>query len=124
MKTGATNRFGLSLVAYLVLVLVTIWVIGANLLPGWELPLALIPLVPGFAIVYYGLLAIRQMDELQRRVLLETLGFAFGGFFMLLVTENLLFVLGLQQRTGPGTYLMYMFAMWLIGYLIARRRYE
>jgi hypothetical protein len=118
------TKFGISIFAYLVLLFLTFWVIGSSFFPGWQLVIALIPLVPGFVIVYLGITAIRQMDELQRRMQLEAIGFAFGGFFMLLVTESLLFALGIRERMGPGAYLMYMIAMWLIGQLIARRRYE
>lgn len=124
MKNNSMTKFGVAIFTYLALLLLTVLVIGSGRVAGWELAVALIPLVPGFAIVFFGISAISQMDELQRRVQLETLGFAFGGFFMLLVTESLLFVLGHRQRTGPGAYLMYMIAMWLIGLLIAQRKYQ
>ena len=124
MKLNAVQQFGVSLFTYLVLLFITFWAIGSDLFPGYELGIALTPLVPGFAIAYLGISAIRKMDELQRRVQLETLGIAFGGYFMLLVTESLLFAMDTLPRYGPGRYLMYMIAMWLISFMVARRRYE
>lgn len=82
------------------------------------------PLIPGFLIVLALLAAIRSMDEMQRRIQLEALGFAFAGMFMLLVTEALLNA-GLAQPPAPaaGIYIFYMAMMWGVGLLVARRKY-
>lgn len=111
-----------SLAAYIVLLVLSL--IAANLFPEYRLPIILVPLIPGFLIVLSMLAAIRSMDEMQRRIQLEALGFAFAGMFMLLLTEALLTdVLGPQQAQGPGAYIFYMAMMWAVGLLVAHRKY-
>lgn len=111
-----------SLATYIALLVLSL--IAANLFPEYRLPIILIPLIPGFLIVLSMLAAIRSMDEMQRRIQLEALGFAFAGMFMLLLTETLLAgVLGPQQAQGPGAYIFYMAMMWAVGLLAARRKY-
>lgn len=111
-----------SLATYIALLVLSL--IAANLFPEYRLPIILVPLIPGFLIVLSMLAAIRSMDEMQRRIQLEALGFAFAGMFMLLLTETLLAgVLGPQQAQGPGAYIFYMAMMWAVGLLVARRKY-
>ncbi|QYK51703.1 MAG: hypothetical protein KF701_04215 [Anaerolineales bacterium] len=111
-----------SLATYAALLVLSL--IAANLFPQFRLPIILVPLIPGFLIVLSMLAAIRSMDEMQRRIQLEALGFAFAGMFMLLVTESLLAgARGPQPPLGPGAYLLYMAMMWAVGLLVARRKY-
>lgn len=111
-----------SLATYAALLVLSL--IAANLFPQFRLPIILVPLIPGFLIVLSMLAAIRSMDEMQRRIQLEALGFAFAGMFMLLVTESLLTgAMGPQQAQGPAAYLFYMAMMWAVGLLVARRKY-
>jgi hypothetical protein len=111
-----------SFAAYVILL--TLSLIAARLVPQFRLPIMLIPLVPGFLIVLSMVAAIRSMDELQRRIQFEALGFAYAGMFMLLVTESLLGVMVPQQFQGPFAYLGYLVALWLIGLQVAQRKYQ
>ncbi|MBX3045602.1 MAG: hypothetical protein KF698_01245 [Anaerolineales bacterium] len=123
MKTlSPSKQLFASLATYAALLVLSL--IAANLFPQFRLPIILVPLIPGFLIVLSMLAAIRSMDEMQRRIQLEALGFAFAGMFMLLVTEALLAgVMGPQQAQGPAAYLFYMAMMWAVGLLVARRKY-
>jgi hypothetical protein len=111
-----------SFAAYVVLLALSL--IAARLVPQWRLPIMLIPLVPGFLIVLAMIAAIRSMDEMQRRIQFEALGFAYAGMFMLLVTESLLGVMVPQPLQGPFAYLAYMAALWLIGLMTSQRKYQ
>jgi hypothetical protein len=111
-----------SFAAYVILLALSL--IAARLVPQFRLPIMLVPLVPGFLIVLSMVAAIRSMDELQRRIQFEALGFAYAGMFMLLVTESLLGVMVPQQLQGPFAYLGYLAALWLIGLMIAQRKYR
>lgn len=124
MKTlNPTKQLAFSFIAYIILLVLSL--IAARLVPQFRLPIVLLPLVPGFLIVLSMIAAIRNMDEMQRRIQLEALGFAFAGMFMLLLTESLLAgVMGPQQTQGSAAYLFYMAMMWLVGLLVARRRYQ
>ncbi|MCW5874025.1 MAG: hypothetical protein KIS88_05200 [Anaerolineales bacterium] len=112
-----------SLAVYALLLVLSL--IAARVVPQYRLAIMLVPLVPGFLIVLSILAAIRNMDEMQRRIQLEALGFAFAGMFMLLVTEALLDAgLGHSQTQGAGMYIFYMAMMWAVGLLAARRKYQ
>lgn len=111
-----------SLALYVLLLALSL--IAARAVPQYRLPIMLVPLVPGFLIVLSILAAIRNMDEMQRRIQLEALGFAFAGMFMLLVTEALLTAAsGPQPPYGPAMYIFYMAMMWAVGLLVANRKY-
>ena len=124
MKTlNPAKQLAFSFIAYVILLSLSL--IVARLVPQFRLPIVLVPLVPGFLIVFSMIAAIRNMDEMQRRIQLEALGFAFAGMFMLLLTESLLAgAVGPQQAQGPGAYIFYMAMMWAVGLLVARRRYQ
>lgn len=111
-----------SFAAYVVLLALSL--IAARLLPHLRLPLMLVPLVPGFLIVLSMVAALRSMDEMQRRIQFEALGFAYAGMFMLLVTESLLGVMVPQPLQGPFAYIAYMSVLWLVGLQVAQRKYQ
>lgn len=111
-----------SFAAYVVILSLSL--IAARLVPQLRLLIMLVPLVPGFLIVLSMVAAIRSMDEMQRRIQFEALGFAYAGMFMLLVTESLLGVMVPQQLQGPSAYIGYLSALWVIGLLVAQRKYQ
>lgn len=123
MKTlSPAKQLFASLATYILLLVLSLT--AARLFPQFRLPIMLLPLIPGFVIVLSMLAAIRKMDEMQRRIQLEALGFAFAGMFMLLVTEALLGTLGPQQLQGPAIYIAYMSFMWATGLFVASRKYQ
>lgn len=124
MKTlSPAKQLFSSLAVYSLLLVLSL--VAARVVPQYRLAIMLVPLVPGFLIVLSILAAIRNMDEMQRRIQLEALGFAFAGLFMLLVTEALLATAsGPQPPSGPAIYIFYMAMMWAVGLLVARRKYE
>jgi hypothetical protein len=93
--------------------------------PGspWRFPAMLIPVFPAV----YGLVAImrfvRGMDELQRRVHLEGVAFAFATTVVVMLSW------GLLERAGapklPTVWVAtFMIALWGIGNYVAARRYR
>lgn len=122
-QAALRRRFIWIMLAYVVLVMVAVYTVRRGLLPGWELPLALLPLIPGVMVVFNVVNSLRYMDELERRIQTEAFGLAFGILFLALLTESLLGIMGLESG-DPGLYLLYMAAAWLMGQLIARRRYQ
>lgn len=123
MKQPALNRFITAMLAYAILLLLAITAVRAGWAPGWEVLLALLPLVPGIFVVFIVVASIRQMDEMQRRIQLEALAYAFGILFLALLTETLLEISG-RPASDPGVYILYMAAAWMIGQLLARWRYQ
>lgn len=128
MTKGADRRylieFGGAMVAYMIVLVASIALFN-NMDPGsgWRIPLALVPMVPVvfalFAFVnYFG-----RIDELQRRVQLEALAFAFGGTALLTFGYGFMQVAGFPQVSWFFVWPI-MAALWLIGSVLANRRYK
>ena len=68
----------------------------------------------------------READELQRRIQLESLGFAFPATAILAMADDLLEKAGILPavRWGSGLEVAVMCLLWLAGYGIASRRYR
>jgi hypothetical protein len=90
---------------------------------AWRYPVMLVPVIPAV----YGLVAImrsvRAMDELQRRVHLEGVAFAFATTVVVTLSW------GLLERAGapklPSVWVAtIMIGLWGIGNRIAARRYR
>lgn len=117
------RELGGSLVAYVVLLVGSILVLkqGVPAAPWREL-LALAPMLAGIAICWAIVRELRRMDELQMRIQLEALGFAFAG--TALVSFSYGFLEGLDYpRLSMFTLWPLMAVLWVVGLLLARRRY-
>jgi hypothetical protein len=89
----------------------------------WRYPLMLVPVIPAV----YGLVAImrfvRAMDELQRRVHLEGVAFAFATTIVIALSWGLLERAGAPKLPTVWVATM-MIALWGVGNHIAQRRYR
>ena len=89
----------------------------------WRDLIALSPMLPAAATAWIVLRELRRMDELQRRIQLEALGFAFAG------TAILTFSYGFLEGLGYPRQSMFMVwpllaVLWIVGLVLARRRYQ
>lgn len=89
----------------------------------WRIPLALLPLPAILFGVWTFLQLLSALDELQRKIQLEAIGFSVG------LTGVITFTLGLLESAGfPTLDLIWVFPMiiflWGIGQTIAMRRYR
>ena len=89
----------------------------------WRDLLALSPMIPAASVAWVVLRELRRMDELQRRIQLEALGFAFAG------TAILTFSYGFLEGLGYPRQSMFMVwpllaVLWIVGLVLARRRYR
>ena len=121
MNTNLRNLI-LSMGSYVVLVIAA-GMVARTLEPGTlRTIVVLLPIVPGVFVVFSVVAAIRALDEFQQRIQLEAFAFAFGALFLLALTETFLDPLGIDPAP-PGVRILEMSALWLIGLLLARRRY-
>jgi hypothetical protein len=118
------TRFIGGMVAYTVVLFATVSAFGHGLVPaGLRVPVALLPMVPLILVAMGVMGAIRHSDELQARIQFEALAFAFA------LTAFVTFSYGfLEQYAGFPTVSMFdvwpvMAVFWIIGGVIARRRY-
>lgn len=90
---------------------------------GWEVPVALLPMLPCLAAAFVILRHIRRVDEFQRKIQFEAVAFAFT------LTALLTFTYGFLE--GQGFPKLSMFAVWPlmgglwgVGVLITHLRYR
>jgi hypothetical protein len=117
------RELALALVAYTIALVISNVLLRA--FPGSALQpvIALIPMLPAAAIPLVIVRLLRRLDELQRRIQLEALGFAFGG------TAVLTFGYGFLQGVGFPAVSWFaiwplMAMLWLLGCFLAGQRYR
>ncbi len=91
--------------------------------PGWQAAIALTPMLACLAAAWVILREIRRMDELQRRIQFEALGFSFA------VTALGTFSYGFLEGLGYPRLSMFVVwpilaGLWVVGLALARRRYQ
>ena len=111
------------LILYIVLLAFAMNWLDANPRSAWRYPVALLPLVPGLFLVVGMVRAIGRLDELARKILLESIVFAFALTLILTLGLGLLGIAGL---TPPNTiYIaLFMSLAWLAGKFWITRRYQ
>jgi len=116
-------EFSISMVAYAVILIVSIMAIERGLPPALKLVFALLPLIP---IVFVFAAVVRYMssiDELQRRIHIESLALAAGITALLAITYGFLETVGLPHLSAWFTYAAVLVA-WLIAQPFVARRYR
>lgn len=125
-KSDAPVNIMLAAVIALILsVIVVSWLLKTQELgPALRLVLVLAPVAAWiFALISYSRL-IQRLDELQRRIHLEALAFAFTGLAVAMIACEYLRKAGFITALKPDYVLMMMLVLWPLGYIIARRRYQ
>ena len=89
----------------------------------WKYPIAALPVLPALFIPVAVAHFFRVMDEMQRRIQLEGLAFGFVATAMLTLTYGFLGNAGLAQPNWVWVWPV-MAAFWVIGLVIAHRRYR
>jgi hypothetical protein len=119
------------LAATTLIYLVCLWLLKHH--PHWSptarIGITLVPLLPGIFYLRALLKSFWEMDELQRRIQIEALGFALAGTVIVLTTVNVckaegIALLNYPQGLGIGGVYMTMFILWSVGVSIATFRYR
>ena len=117
-----TRELGLAMLAYVIVVLVSIKLLGALEQPTKTL-VALTPLVPAALALSAYLRFLSRMDELGRRIQLEALAFGFGAAGLLTFAYGFLENAGFPQLSYIWVFPTMIF-LWGIGGAIASYRYR
>jgi hypothetical protein len=112
-----------TLLVYAALLVGSIEILQRTALPGpWRTVIALSPMLAFAAACHVVLRQLRRMDEMQRRIQLEALGFSFAGTAMLSFGYG--FLEGLDYpRLSMFWVWPVMAGLWCVGLVLARRRY-
>jgi len=89
----------------------------------WRDLVALSPMLPAAAMAWVILRELRRMDELQRRIQLEALGFSFAGTAILTFSYGFLEGLG-SPKLSMFTVWPTLAVLWIVGLAAASRRYQ
>jgi hypothetical protein len=84
---------------------------------------ALSPMIPAAGVAWIVLRELRRMDELQRRIQLEALGFSFAGTAILTFSYGFLEGLGYPRLSMFSVWPL-LAVLWIVGLALARRRYQ
>ena len=121
-KRRYTRDFLIALVAYGVLLASSGFVVGANADAGWRYAVAPLPMIPATFIAIAWVRYFRRMDELQQRIALEALAFAFGGTALITFTYGFLEQAGLPSLSWWWVWPI-MASLWIVGGWLARKRW-
>ena len=118
------REFLTAMAAYVVVLIVSITLINASPSSAWwRIPLALAPIIP----ILFALMAFMRffssMDELQRRIQLESFAFSFGVTGIVTFSYGLLTDVGFPVISWTWIFPL-MIALWGIGQGVATRRYR
>lgn len=89
----------------------------------WRFPLALAPMVPAMFVPWVVLRRLQGLDELQRQIQLEALGFAFAGTAVITFGYGFLETVGFPHLHGFAVWPL-MAVLWIVGRFLANRRYR
>ena len=108
--------------SYAGLVGISGWLVDANPGADWRYAVAVLPMIPLVFVLLVWLRLFRRLDELEQRVALESLAFAFGA------TVLITFGYGFLQTAGlPNINWLFVWAVmgscWILGGRLARRRW-
>ena len=115
-------EFALALAGYAGLLVVAGFIVDANRDAGWRYVIAIAPMLPAAFMVLAWVRYFRRVDELQQRIALESLAFAFGGTALITFGYGFLDEAGLPR---PSWFWIWpiMAALWILGGQLAKRRW-
>jgi hypothetical protein len=115
--------FGIAIVAYTLLVPTSVWLAMNNQTSWWRFVFAVLPVVPSAFAMWAAIRFFRNLDELQRRIEMEGLAFAFVGTCLLTLTWGFLQNAGIPQADIVWVAPL-LIVLRAVGLQIASRRYR
>jgi len=116
-------EFSAAMLAYAVVLVGSIKLLGAYGETAWRYPLALSPILPAAAVLWAFLRFFRGSDELEQRMHLEGFAFAFGASALATFAYGFLEGVGFPHLNWTFVWpVMGMF--WGVGNALARNRYR
>jgi hypothetical protein len=110
-------------VIYIGLLVFAINWLEANPESSWRYLIAILPLLSGVFIAIGMVRAIGQLDELERKTLMDGMAISFACTFILALSLGLLGLAGFPQLNGMYIAL-FMSVVWLVGKLWMTWRYQ
>ena len=119
----AQIEFGLTLLAYLMVLVGTVTVLQANPEAAWRYYVALLPLIPAGLVIWVFMRSLARLDEVQKRIQVQAFGFAIGATALLTFGYGFLEGAGLPHLSW--TYVLPLMAvLWALGVAMFRWRHR
>ncbi|HEX7687977.1 MAG TPA: hypothetical protein VF453_09735 [Burkholderiaceae bacterium] len=119
-----TKELSAALALYAALLVGSIELLQHVAVPApWRDAIALSPMAAAAVMAWVMLRQLRRMDELQVRIQLEALGFAFAGTALATFSYGFLEGIGWPRLSMFAVWPL-MAGLWIVGQLLARRRYQ
>jgi hypothetical protein len=112
-----------SLLLYAAVLVASLRWLHAGVAEPWKYLVALMPVFPAMGIPYAVVRALHTMDELELRMQLEALAFGFGAAAIVTFTYGFLQNADLPQVSWVWVWPV-MAVCWLVGQVVARRKYR
>jgi hypothetical protein len=113
----------ISLALYTVALVVSLTWLKAGVEGPWKYVISVLPVLPALGVPFAVVRYCQAMDELQRRIQLESLAFGFAAAAIATFTYGFLQNAGLPDVSWVWVWPV-MGMCWLVGGLVARRRYR
>ena len=117
------KEFGSSMAAYVVIVLLSVWLVKHRVHSPVRYLLAVLPVVPAAFAMWAAIRYFRGLDELQRRIQVEGLAFSFLTTCLIALSWGFLQIAGLPPFDVIWIAPLLVF-LWGVGTCVARRRYQ
>lgn len=121
-KTYA-RAFTFSMITYVIIIIVSRLLIDNLGDSPWRYPIALLPIVPVISLILAFLRYLSGIDELQRRIQLQAIGFAAGTTGLLTFAYGFLELMGFPRFSTFFIFPM-MTMLWGLGLSYFSRRYQ
>jgi hypothetical protein len=108
---------------YMGLLAIAIHFINTSPTSPWRLPVLLAPMIPGFFLAIGVVKAIRKLDEMNRKIIQESIVVSFAITLFLTLTLGLLEI-GDLVKVGSIYISLFMTLTLLVAKIIITRRYE
>ena len=116
-------EFGSSMLAYSVVVIVSVWLLKGHEHTALGYGIAFLPIIPSGFALWAFLRFFRGLDELQRRIHMEAVVFSFLATCFITLTWGFLQNAGLPRFDVTWVAPMLIF-LWGLGEAVAKRRYQ
>jgi hypothetical protein len=116
-------QFAFALLAFLMVLAGSVTVIQANGEVSWRYLIAAVPAVPAGLVIWLFIRALSRLDEVQKRVQVQALGFSLAATALL--TFGYGFLEGIGWPTMNGTLILPLMALlWGMGMIVIALRYR
>ncbi|HEX3602274.1 MAG TPA: hypothetical protein VHU84_19125 [Lacipirellulaceae bacterium] len=113
----------ISLVLYAAALVLSLELLKSGLDGPWKYAIAVLPVIPALGVPWAVLRYCQAMDELQLRIQLESFAFGFAAAAIATFTYGFLQNAGLPDVSWVWVWPV-MAVCWILGQLVARRRYR